>query len=49
MLLYSLFWEIPRRFEFHVPTFRNTLFDPHKQACLYRLWRWKREFRNVGT
>jgi hypothetical protein len=31
-LLYALFWVIPRRSEFHIPMFRNTLSHLHSQV-----------------
>ena len=31
-MLYAFFWVIPRRYEFYIPTFRNTLSHLHRQV-----------------
>jgi hypothetical protein len=33
-LLYDFFWAIPRRLNFYMPTFRNTLFHLHRQVSV---------------
>jgi hypothetical protein len=38
LILYALFWVIPRRLNFYMPTFRNTLSVPSSQADSYDGW-----------
>jgi hypothetical protein len=46
-LLYAFFWVIPRRLNFYMPTFRNTLFRLHRQVVT-KIGT-DRVSRNVGT
>ena len=48
-MLFAFFWVIPRCLNFICWRFGALcLFHLHRR-CKYRLWRWNRVFRNVGT